>query len=69
MLGSIEKFPFLAHPSCVEISEEMLAVVLTYKWMCMECKVCVKCKDPGNEVSLLYQLLALRLVKVCLSSG
>lgn len=43
---------FTAHPSCYELSEDMLSVVLTYEWMCMECKVCVRCSDPGNEVCI-----------------
>ena len=30
----------------------MLAVILTYEWVCMECKTCVECSDPGQEVSL-----------------
>ena len=30
----------------------MLAVILTYEWVCMECKTCVECSDPGQEVGL-----------------
>ena len=30
----------------------MLAVITTYKWVCMECKTCVECSDPGKEVRL-----------------
>ncbi|KAF6039101.1 PHF10 [Bugula neritina] len=37
------------HPSCSELTPEMLARVVTYSWTCMECKVCVRCSDPGNE--------------------
>lgn len=31
----------------------MLDVILTYNWMCMECKTCVECSDPGQEVNLI----------------
>ena len=42
---------FTAHASCSEVTP-MLAVILTYEWVCMECKTCVECSDPGQEVGL-----------------
>ena len=42
-----------AHPSCLDLTEEMVGVVQTYPWQCMECKTCVECMDPYDEVSIL----------------
>jgi len=41
------------HPSCLELTDEMVKVVRTYPWQCMECKTCVQCMDPYDEVNLI----------------
>ena len=42
-----------AHPSCLDLTEKMVQVVSTYPWQCMECKTCVECMDPYDEVRTL----------------
>lgn len=42
------------HPTCLEMSSELVAVIKTYKWQCMECKVCTLCEDPDDEANLLF---------------
>ena len=45
------KLPYvLGHPSCLELSTEMISVIKTYPWQCMECKTCIECMDPYDEV-------------------
>ena len=43
-----------AHPSCLDLTEKMVQVVSTYPWQCMECKTCVECMDPYDEVRRLF---------------
>ena len=48
-------FPFYlwtAHIVCLELTDEMVPIIKTYPWQCMECKTCVKCKDAQDEVSV-----------------
>lgn len=40
----------LGHPACLDITDDMVAVIKTYPWQCMECKTCVECMDPFDEV-------------------
>jgi hypothetical protein len=42
-----------AHPSCIEISDpKLLAVIRTYAWKCMECKV-----RPAYRMPSVHQVL------------
>jgi hypothetical protein len=42
-----------AHPSCIEISDpKLLAVIRTYAWKCMECKV-----RPAYRLPSVHQVL------------
>ena len=41
---------FVGHPSCLDLTDAMLKIVKTYPWQCMECKTCVECMDPYDEV-------------------
>jgi hypothetical protein len=43
-------FFFLGHPSCLDLTSEMIPIIKTYEWQCMECKACVKCMKPHDEV-------------------
>jgi len=29
----------------------MIPIIKSYEWQCMECKTCVKCMKPHDEVS------------------
>lgn len=40
----------LGHASCLNISQEMVAMIKTYSWQCMDCKKCMMCLDPNDEV-------------------
>ncbi|KAH3852509.1 PHD finger protein 10-like isoform X2 [Dreissena polymorpha] len=42
------------HPSCLDLTDEMVKVVRTYPWQCMECKTCVQCMDPYDEDKMLF---------------
>jgi hypothetical protein len=38
------------HPTCLDLTSEMIPIIKTYEWQCMECKACVKCMKPHDEV-------------------
>ena len=40
----------LGHPTCLELTLEMVSVIKSYPWQCMECKTCVECMEPHDEV-------------------
>lgn len=41
------------HPTCLELTQEMIPIIKSYEWQCMECKTCVKCQNPHDEVATL----------------
>ncbi|KAI0212002.1 PHD finger protein 10 [Lamellibrachia satsuma] len=43
-----------AHPSCLDLAVEMVPVIKTYPWQCMECKTCVKCMEPFDEDQMMF---------------
>ncbi|XP_035226490.1 PHD finger protein 10-like [Stegodyphus dumicola] len=43
-----------AHPSCIELTSEVVDVLKTYPWQCMDCKVCSHCRDPNDEDKMLF---------------
>ena len=43
-----------AHPSCIELTSDVVAVLKTYPWQCMDCKVCSHCRDPNEEDKMLF---------------
>ncbi|XP_070578006.1 PHD finger protein 10-like isoform X2 [Ptychodera flava] len=42
------------HPSCLEMSSELVRVIKTYPWQCMECKTCTLCGDPTHEDKMMF---------------
>ena len=38
------------HPLCLDINNDMLAIIKTYSWQCMDCKSCGKCQKAHDEV-------------------
>ncbi|KAL3873548.1 hypothetical protein ACJMK2_036647 [Sinanodonta woodiana] len=44
----------LGHPSCLDLTNKMIAVIKTYPWQCMECKTCVECMDPYDEDKMMF---------------
>ena len=47
-------FTCTAHPSCMQFSESLSAVVHTYRWQCIECKSCHFCGTSENDDQLLF---------------
>ncbi|RWS16683.1 PHD finger protein 10-like protein [Dinothrombium tinctorium] len=43
-----------AHPSCLELTLEMVDVIKSYPWQCMDCKTCVHCNQPHNEDKMMF---------------
>lgn len=42
------------HPSCLDMNIQLVAVIQTYPWQCMECKTCIICRDPFDEDKMLF---------------
>lgn len=42
------------HPSCLDISAELVALIKTYPWQCMECKTCMVCEQPHHEEEMMF---------------
>jgi hypothetical protein len=38
------------HPACLDANAEMLIVIKTYPWQCIDCKSCAKCNKTHDEV-------------------
>lgn len=44
----------LGHPSCLDMSQELVGVIQTYRWQCMECKTCTVCQQPHHEDEMMF---------------
>ncbi|ESN96294.1 hypothetical protein HELRODRAFT_67786, partial [Helobdella robusta] len=42
------------HPGCLGLSAEMVPMIKTYDWQCMECKVCYQCTQPHDEDKMMF---------------
>ncbi|XP_028844647.1 PHD finger protein 10 isoform X2 [Denticeps clupeoides] len=42
------------HPSCLDMSTELVALIKTYRWQCMECKTCSVCEQPHHEEEMMF---------------
>ncbi|KAG1696491.1 PHD finger protein 10 [Nymphon striatum] len=42
------------HPTCLQLTDNMVAVIKTYDWQCMECKSCVHCENPYDEDKMMF---------------
>ncbi|KAL4238527.1 PHD finger protein 10 [Mactra antiquata] len=42
------------HPTCLDLNDDMVKVIKTYPWQCMECKTCIQCMDPYDEDKMLF---------------
>ncbi len=38
------------HPACLDANNEMLNIIKTYSWQCIDCKSCAKCNKTHDEV-------------------
>ncbi|KAM9665915.1 PHD finger protein 10 isoform 3-T3 [Trichechus inunguis] len=42
------------HPSCLDMTMELLSMIKTYPWQCMECKTCIMCGQPHHEEEMMF---------------
>lgn len=42
------------HPSCLKMSAELVAMLSTYEWQCVECKACTVCVDTDDGDKMLF---------------
>ncbi|XP_069463050.1 PHD finger protein 10 isoform X3 [Ambystoma mexicanum] len=42
------------HPSCLDMSSELVSVIKKYPWQCMECKTCIICGHPHHEEEMMF---------------
>ncbi|KAI4830986.1 hypothetical protein KUCAC02_002587 [Chaenocephalus aceratus] len=42
------------HPSCLDMSKDLVSVIHTYRWQCMECKTCIVCQQPHHEDEMMF---------------
>ncbi|XP_074651479.1 uncharacterized protein LOC141906152 isoform X2 [Tubulanus polymorphus] len=42
------------HPSCLDVTADMIPIITSYPWQCMECKTCVECMDPHDEDKMMF---------------
>ncbi|XP_048737221.2 PHD finger protein 10-like isoform X2 [Ostrea edulis] len=42
------------HPGCLDLTSEMVVVIKTYPWQCMDCKTCIECMDPYDEDKMMF---------------
>ncbi|XP_021954071.1 uncharacterized protein LOC110850805 [Folsomia candida] len=42
------------HPTCLELTLDMLPYIRKYDWQCTDCKNCIECNDPADEDKMLF---------------
>ncbi|XP_014661869.1 PREDICTED: LOW QUALITY PROTEIN: PHD finger protein 10-like [Priapulus caudatus] len=42
------------HPTCLELTDEMVPIIKNYPWQCMDCKTCMCCLDPYDEDKMMF---------------
>ncbi|XP_058526360.1 PHD finger protein 10 isoform X5 [Ochotona princeps] len=42
------------HPSCLDMTTELVSMIKTYPWQCMECKTCIVCGQPHHEEEMMF---------------
>nr|KAF6282451.1 hypothetical protein mMyoMyo1_010088 [Myotis myotis] len=42
------------HPSCLDMTMELVSMIKTYPWQCMECKTCIVCGQPYHEEEMMF---------------
>lgn len=43
-----------SHPSCLELSSEMVDVIRSYPWQCTDCKACITCSKSTDEENMMF---------------
>ncbi|CAF3818519.1 unnamed protein product [Adineta steineri] len=42
------------HPVCLDVNNEMLSIIKTYPWQCIDCKSCAKCNKTHDEANMMF---------------
>jgi hypothetical protein len=42
------------HPTCLDMTLEMVPYIKRYNWQCNECKSCAQCKEVADEDKMLF---------------
>ncbi|CAF4204349.1 unnamed protein product [Rotaria magnacalcarata] len=42
------------HPVCLDVNAEMLTIIKTYPWQCIDCKSCAKCNTTHDEANMMF---------------
>ncbi|UJR32080.1 hypothetical protein I4U23_019548 [Adineta vaga] len=42
------------HPVCLDANNEMLKIIKTYPWQCIDCKSCAKCNKTHDEANMMF---------------
>lgn len=42
------------HPSCIDLTADMIPKICSYGWQCTDCKSCVKCEELTNEDKMIF---------------
>eukprot|EP00794_Sanderia_malayensis_P017493 gene17493-19243_t len=42
------------HPTCLDMNRQLVEVIKTYAWQCMECKTCTLCSNPHDEEHMMF---------------
>ncbi|UJR14671.1 hypothetical protein I4U23_001664 [Adineta vaga] len=42
------------HPACLDANNEMLTIIKTYPWQCIDCKSCAKCNKTHDEANMMF---------------
>lgn len=43
-----------SHPSCLELTAEMVDVIKSYPWQCSDCKTCITCGNAHEEDKMMF---------------
>jgi len=42
------------HPICIDMNSDMLNIIKTYSWQCIDCKSCAKCSKTHDEANMMF---------------
>ncbi|XP_063230258.1 uncharacterized protein LOC134535176 [Bacillus rossius redtenbacheri] len=43
-----------SHPTCLDLTLDMVPHLQRYSWQCTDCKTCIQCQDPADEDKMLF---------------
>lgn len=54
LLYCINYICIVVHPSCIDLTLDMVPHIQSYAWQCTDCKTCAQCHDPADEDKMLF---------------